>query len=236
MHSHQILKTHPGARADTHTVTQMHAQMHMQRYKWDFTLGGTLQHEHNRVFLAGFVLLNSPLFFPLVYFYSRAYIILQMLSLFCLFRRSSPYGNRQLQKKKGILGAQWRPQFNDWCIGVIILPLSPPYLPPPCSGGVQLCGGQLGLLPVQGPRGQGPPLRLVRKQLQAEGRLSAGPGSVPGPRDPRGEVADARVDPPNKAPPPPAHWVIPLAALGGGGVRRSQSAITQRGMGTPFWV
>lgn len=75
---------------DTHFITHcsgtnMHLQMHTQWYKWDFSLGGTLEHEHNHLFLAGFVLLLSSsffFFFLLVYFYSYEYIFLQMLVLF----------------------------------------------------------------------------------------------------------------------------------------------------------
>lgn len=100
MHNHQILKTHPGARADTHTATQMHAQMHMQRHKWDFTLGGTLQHEHNRVFLAGFVLLNSPPFFFPWFIFTAVHISSCKCFPFSVYSEGAAHMGTDSYKKK----------------------------------------------------------------------------------------------------------------------------------------
>lgn len=78
MQCHQILKWHTYRHARTAICTQSAAQMHMRWYKWEFSLGGTLEHERNHLFsLALFSstpLALSP--FLLVYFYSCEYIIL----------------------------------------------------------------------------------------------------------------------------------------------------------------
>lgn len=72
--------SHMCRRAHTVICTQMHAQMHMQWYKWDFSLGGTFEHEQNHLFLRW---LCSPallkLSFFLIYFYIHECIILHML-------------------------------------------------------------------------------------------------------------------------------------------------------------
>lgn len=62
--SHQIKKNKKNrltlyhTHAGTYTLwyAHIHAQMHMRWYKWDFSMGRTLEHEHNHLFLAGFVL------------------------------------------------------------------------------------------------------------------------------------------------------------------------------------
>ncbi len=69
----------------THTVicTQMYAQMHMQWCKWDFSLGVTLEHEYNHLFVTDRALLRSTSFlFFLIYFYNHGRIFLYMLRLF----------------------------------------------------------------------------------------------------------------------------------------------------------
>lgn len=75
----------------TQTVicTQMHAQMHMQWYKWDFTLRLTLGHEHNHLFVAGCVLFHSTSSLFSWFFFSFLFFFIAMNASSCFSKHAA---------------------------------------------------------------------------------------------------------------------------------------------------